>query len=126
MKSAGGDKLTHWGRVMHKCISKLTSIGSDIGLSPARHQAIICTNAGILLTHWGRPKMAAISQTTFSWMKMFEFGLKFHWSLFLRVELTNSSIGSDNGLVPSRQQTIIWTNDGQFTDAYMCHSASMS
>ena len=36
--------------------------------------------------------MDAISQTTlssaFSWMKMFEFRLKFHWSLFLRVQLT--------------------------------------
>ena len=40
-----------------------------------------------LLTHWGRDKMAAISQTTlsnaFSWMKMYEFRLTFHWSLFL-------------------------------------------
>ena len=36
------------------------------------------------------------------------------------------SIGSDNGLVPTRQQAIIWTNDGQITDAYMRHSASMS
>ena len=33
----------------HICISDLTSIGSDNGLSPGRHQAIICTNAGILL-----------------------------------------------------------------------------
>ena len=44
------------------------------------------------LTHWGRDKMADISQTTFSHvfssMKMFEFRLKFHWSLFLRVQLT--------------------------------------
>ena len=42
------------------------------------------------LTHWGRNKMDAISQTTsssaFSWMKMFEFRLKFQWSLFLRVQ----------------------------------------
>ena len=40
-----------------------------------------------------RPRqMDAISQTTFSnafsWMKMFEFQLKFHWSLFPRVQLT--------------------------------------
>ena len=40
-----------------------------------------------------RPRqMDAISQTTFpnalSWMKMFEFRLKFHWSLFLRFQLT--------------------------------------
>ena len=41
--------LTHWGRVMHICVSKLTIIGSDNGLSPGRHQAIIWTNAGILL-----------------------------------------------------------------------------
>ena len=45
-----------------------------------------------VLTHWGRDKIDAISQTTFSsafpWMKMFEFRLKFHWSLFLRVHLT--------------------------------------
>ena len=41
--------LTHWGRVMHICVSKLTIIGSDNGLSPDRHQAIIWTNAGILL-----------------------------------------------------------------------------
>ena len=44
------------------------------------------------LTHWGRDKMAAISQTTFSrafsWMKMFEFRLKFHWSLFPNVQST--------------------------------------
>ena len=40
-----------------------------------------------------RPRqMDAISQTTFSnafsWMKMFEFRLKFHWSLFPWVQLT--------------------------------------
>ena len=41
--------LTHWGRVTHICISKQTIIGSDNGLSPDRRQAIIWTNAGILL-----------------------------------------------------------------------------
>ena len=30
----------------HICVSKLTIIGSDNGLSPGRHQAIIWTNAG--------------------------------------------------------------------------------
>ena len=34
---------------MLKGISKLTTIGSDDGLSPGWHQAIIRTNAGILL-----------------------------------------------------------------------------
>ena len=41
---------------------------------------------------WGRDNMAAISQTTLSntlsWMKSFEFWIKLHWSMFLRVQLT--------------------------------------
>ena len=47
-----------------------------------------------MLTHWARDKMAAILQTTFSnafsWMKIYEFRLIFHWILFLRVQLTIS------------------------------------
>ena len=42
-------ELTHWGRVTHICVGKPTIIGSDNGLSPERRQAIIWTNAGILL-----------------------------------------------------------------------------
>ena len=42
-------QLIHWGRVTRICVSDLTSIGSDNGLSPGRRQAIIRTNAGILL-----------------------------------------------------------------------------
>ena len=49
---------------------------------------MICT----WLIHWGRDKMAAISRMTlsniFSWIKMLEFQLKFHWSLFIRIQLT--------------------------------------
>ena len=41
--------LTHWGRVTHICISKVTITGSDNGLSPGRRQAIIWTDAEILL-----------------------------------------------------------------------------
>ena len=41
--------LTHWGRVMHICVGKLTNIDSDNGLLPKRRQAIILTNVGILL-----------------------------------------------------------------------------
>ena len=41
--------LTHWGRVTHICVGKLTIIGSDNGLSPERRQAIIWTNARIVL-----------------------------------------------------------------------------
>ena len=43
------------------------------------------------LIHWDRYQTASILQTTFSkalsWMKMFEFHLRFHWSLSLGVQL---------------------------------------
>ena len=42
-------RLNHWGRVTHICVSNLAITGSDNGLSPGRRQAIIWTNAGILL-----------------------------------------------------------------------------
>ena len=73
-------------------------------LGAYRWQAMISINDGLdywridaslrlyELTHWGRDLMDANSQTTFSsalyWMKMFKFRLKFHWRLFLRVQLT--------------------------------------
>ena len=41
--------LTHWGRVPHVCVGRLTITGSDNGLSPGRRQDIIRTNAVILL-----------------------------------------------------------------------------
>ena len=41
--------LIHWGRVRNIFVGNLTIIVSDNGLSPGRHQAIIWTNAGILL-----------------------------------------------------------------------------
>ena len=64
--------LTHWGRVTHICVVKLTIIGSDNGLSPGRRQALIWTNAGILLigplgTHFSE---ILIGIQTFSFKKM--------------------------------------------------------
>ena len=54
------------------CVSKLNIIGSDIGLSPGRRQAIIWTNAGIL---WIGPLGTNFSELlieirTFSFKKM--------------------------------------------------------
>ena len=44
------------------------------------------------LTHWGRVKMDANFQTTFSkafsWMKMYKYRLRFHWSWFPRIQIT--------------------------------------
>ena len=48
--------------------------------------------------------------SVFSWKKMLEFRLSFHWSLFPGV-WQYSGIGSDNGLAPNRRQATIWTND---------------
>ena len=64
--------LTHWGRVMHICVSELTIIGSDNGLSPERHQAIIWTNAGMLIIGPLRSNFSEISIVvrTFSFKKM--------------------------------------------------------
>ena len=41
--------LTHWGQVTHICVHNLSINGSNNSLSPGRHQAIVWTNAGILL-----------------------------------------------------------------------------
>ena len=64
--------LTHWGRMTHICVSKLTISGLGDGLSPGRHQAIISTNAGILLiwpigTNFNE---ISIRNQTFSFKKM--------------------------------------------------------
>ena len=42
-------RLNHWVLVAHLCVGNLTIIGPDNGLSLDQHQAIISTNAGILL-----------------------------------------------------------------------------
>ena len=59
------------------------------------------------LTHWGRDKMAAIFQTTFSngfsWMKMYEFRLTFHWSLFQKGPINN---------IPTLVQITVWRRSG--------------
>ena len=68
--SPGVNELTHWGRVTHICVSKQTSIGSDNGLSPGRRQAIIWTNAGILLIGLFGTSEILIESLTFSIKKM--------------------------------------------------------
>ena len=45
--------------------------------------------------------------------EIFENRIKFHLSLFVGFQLTKS-VGSDNDMAPSRQQAIIWSNDGLF------------
>ena len=56
---------------MHIFVSKLNIIGSDNGLSPDQHQAIIWTNAEILLIGPLRTKFSGIliAIDTFSFLK---------------------------------------------------------
>ena len=65
--------LTHWGRVAHSCVSKLTIICSDNGLSPGRCQAIIWNNAGIVLIRILDTSFSEILSEihTFSFRKMY-------------------------------------------------------
>ena len=67
------NELIHWGRVTHICVSKLTIIGSDHGLSPGRCQAMIWTNAEILLMGPLGTKFSEIfiEMHTFSFKKMY-------------------------------------------------------
>ena len=76
--------ITHWGRVTHICVSKLTIIGSDNGLSPGRHQAIIWTNAGILLIRTLRRDFSEIlgEAHSFSFWKMHLKMPSAKWRLF--------------------------------------------
>ena len=60
------------------------------------------------LTHWGWYKITAISQmtplTAFSWMGMYEFRIRFHWSLFLKFVRINN--------IPALVQIMAWRRPG--------------
>ena len=58
---------------MHTYVSKLAIIGSDNGLSPGRRQAIIWTNAGILLVQTLETNFSEILSEirAFSFKKMY-------------------------------------------------------
>ena len=80
---------------MHLCISEQGHPWQDIIASSLLQVNVLFSTKAApesMLTHWGWDKMAAIKQTTlsiaFSLMKKLEFRLNFHWSLFLRVQLT--------------------------------------
>ena len=76
--------LTPWGRVTHICVGNLTIIGPDNGLLPGRRQAIIWTNAGILLIGpWGTNfSEILIGIQTFSFKKMHLKMLSAKWRPF--------------------------------------------
>ena len=71
MKVCFSVSTTHWVRVTHICVGKLTIIGSDNDLSPRRRQAIIWTSAWIFLIGHLRINISelAIAFETFSFKK---------------------------------------------------------
>ena len=64
------------------------------------------------LPHWTKwpPFWQTTISNAFSWMKMIEFQFEFHWFLSQESTWQWVSIGSGNGLAPSRWQAITWTN----------------
>ena len=116
------DQLTHWGRETHICVSKLTIVASDNGLSPGRRQAIIWTNAGILLigplgTNFNE---ILITIHTFSFKKMhlkmssakwrpFCLGLNVYKSMIINDETNQIYIYSEFDFEPIiSQYNIMW------------------
>ena len=84
----GGDEITHL------CITDGYSFGFNF------------TQWACFLKYqvWG--KMAAVLETTlsntFSGMKIFDFQIKFHWTMFHGYNWQLASIGTDNNLAPNR------------------------
>ena len=70
--------------MVHICVSKLTTIGSDNGLSPGRRQAIIWTNDGILLIQYLGTNFSEILSEihSFSFKKMHLKMSSGKWCLF--------------------------------------------
>ena len=75
-----------------------------------------------LIFKTSRPnKIVTILQTIFS----IAFSLVRIVVFWFKSNSQQTSIGSDNGLIPNRRCAIIWTNDVLFNNAYMRHSASL-
>ena len=113
--------LTHWGRVTHICVGKLTIIASDHGLLPGWRQAIIWTNAGMLLIgplgtnfneilieiHIFSFKKMHLKMSSAKW-RPFCLGLNV---LMVQLKWQDVNTGSGNGLVPNQRQAITSNND---------------
>ena len=100
---AKNSNLTHWGQVTRICVADLTITGSDNGLSPGRHQAIIRTNAGIssigpLGTNFSE---ILIETLTFSSKKMCFKMSSAKWRSFCLNVLTNSCFNASLCLIDS-------------------------
>ena len=60
-----------------------------------------------------KPYMANHNETKFIIIRIILVSLLIHWGRVMHICVIKLTIiGSDNGLLPGRHQTIIWTNDG--------------
>ena len=100
----------------HICNGKLTIIGSDNGLSPGRHQAVIRTNARLLLIrHLGTNCEILIGIQTFSFKKMHLKLSSAKWRPFClglnvlkRHDHESASSGSSVGIIPILNDCYVW------------------
>ena len=126
-------QLNQWIPMTHICVSKVTIIGSNNGLSPDRRQSIIWTNARMLLiwplgTNFSEIlidiyislfKTMHLKMSTKQWPLSLALNVLSSYLHMLPLSLTHQSrvthicvgkltiIGSDNGLSPGRRQAII-------------------
>ena len=108
-----------WCRVVKYCVLCITCVCHADELIPKMIGEYYCI-IGIrvpgkaALTHLPHPSWTKwpplCRQFCQCQMQNFVFCSKSHLSLFLRVDWQKPSIGWDNGLVPNKQQAIIWTN----------------
>ena len=86
-KSHCGDKTVVRSSYLHNGISYTGKMSSLYWIRP-----LVSAPQGFILTHLPLDKMAANLaddfSNEFSWMKMIELWFKFHWNLFLWVQLT--------------------------------------
>ena len=100
--------LTHWGQVMPICVSELTIMGSDNRLSSVRRQAIIWTNAAILLI---RPQGTYLSEISF---KIEKFSFKKMAAVLSRAEFVNSlALAIGRCVILKLHFSIIWLASSQ-------------
>ena len=113
--------LTHWGRVTHVCVGKLTIIAVYNDLSPGQRQAIIWINAHLL----------SIGPL---WTNFSEIWIEIHIISFEKIHLKMSSgiwRPSCLGLIvlkyrlgAMRQHAISWTNDKHIV--WYCPSTNLN
>ena len=107
--------LTHWGRATHICFGNLIIIDSDNGLSPGRRQAIIWTNAGLLLigtleTHFSE---ILIEIQTFSFKKLrLKVSSAKWWPFCLGLNVLNrwKHMSAYSSKTPGHQYPQCWLN----------------